>query len=142
MHIDTDPNRGSRPTILLHESFREDGKVKKRTLANGTWNAISRPRSSMTKCPAANHAKAQFAKAKRSKRAPAKAASKCADDGEPVHSFGTLLSDLSTLCRLTVRSAIPEAQTFSTPVSGKQSPIASDEMRFDSFLGRVREPKL
>jgi transposase len=34
MHIDIIPNRGSRPTLLLRESFRENGKVKKRTLAN------------------------------------------------------------------------------------------------------------
>jgi transposase len=34
MHIDIVPNRGSPPAILLRESFREGGKVKKRTLAN------------------------------------------------------------------------------------------------------------
>ncbi|MCK4598513.1 transposase, partial [Candidatus Bipolaricaulota bacterium] len=34
MHIHTIPNRGSRPTILLRESYREGKKVKKRTLAN------------------------------------------------------------------------------------------------------------
>ncbi len=34
MHIDVIPNRNSRPAILLRESYREDGKVKKRTLAN------------------------------------------------------------------------------------------------------------
>ena len=34
MHIDTIPNRNSPPAILLRESYREDGKVKKRTLAN------------------------------------------------------------------------------------------------------------
>ena len=34
MHIDVIPNRKSRPAILLRESYREDGKVKKRTLAN------------------------------------------------------------------------------------------------------------
>ena len=34
MHIDVVPNRGSRPAYLLRESFREDGKVRKRTLAN------------------------------------------------------------------------------------------------------------
>ena len=36
MHIDIVPNRSSTPTVLLRESFREDGKVKKRTLANLT----------------------------------------------------------------------------------------------------------
>ena len=34
MHIDIVPNRGSHPTVLLRESFREGAKVRKRTLAN------------------------------------------------------------------------------------------------------------
>ena len=34
MHIDGVPNRSSRPTYLLRESYREGGKVRKRTLAN------------------------------------------------------------------------------------------------------------
>ncbi len=34
MYIDTIPNRSSPPAILLRESYRENGKVKKRTLAN------------------------------------------------------------------------------------------------------------
>jgi len=34
MYIETVPNRSSSPAILLRESFREDGKIKKRTLAN------------------------------------------------------------------------------------------------------------
>jgi transposase len=34
MHIHTIPNRKSTPTILLRESYRENGKVCKRTLAN------------------------------------------------------------------------------------------------------------
>jgi hypothetical protein len=36
MHIESVPNRKSHPTILLRESFRSDGKVKKRTIANLT----------------------------------------------------------------------------------------------------------
>jgi len=36
MYIESVPNRSSRPTILLRESYREDGKVKKRTIANLT----------------------------------------------------------------------------------------------------------
>src|SRR5512132_3938935 len=36
MHIESVPNRNSRPAILLRESYREDGKVRKRTLANLT----------------------------------------------------------------------------------------------------------
>ena len=34
MHIDVVPNRTSRPTYLLRESFREGRRVRKRTLAN------------------------------------------------------------------------------------------------------------
>ena len=34
MYVAMVPNRGSPPAILLRESFREDGKVKNRTLAN------------------------------------------------------------------------------------------------------------
>jgi transposase len=34
MYIESVPNRNSPPAVLLRESFREDGKVKKRTLAN------------------------------------------------------------------------------------------------------------
>jgi hypothetical protein len=36
MHIEVVPNRGSKPCILLRESYRVEGKVKKRTLANLT----------------------------------------------------------------------------------------------------------
>jgi transposase len=34
MYIDAVPNRGSPPAVLLRESFRENGRVRKRTLAN------------------------------------------------------------------------------------------------------------
>lgn len=34
MHIDIVPNRNSKPAVLLREAWREDGRVKKRTLAN------------------------------------------------------------------------------------------------------------
>src|SRR3989304_4790095 len=33
MHIDIVPNRGARPAYLLRESYREGGRVHKRTLA-------------------------------------------------------------------------------------------------------------
>src|ERR1700686_2736290 len=39
MHVDRIPNRTSPPAYLLRETYREDGKVKKRTLANIThWS--------------------------------------------------------------------------------------------------------
>jgi hypothetical protein len=34
VYIETVPNRSSAPAILLREGFREDGRVRKRTLAN------------------------------------------------------------------------------------------------------------
>ena len=34
MYVERVPNRNSPPAVLLPESFRQDGKVKKRTLAN------------------------------------------------------------------------------------------------------------
>src|SRR5712671_1287840 len=34
MYIEAVPNRGSPPAVLLRESFRENGRVRKRTLAN------------------------------------------------------------------------------------------------------------
>ena len=38
MYVVRVPNRGSPPAILLRESYREDGKVKNRTLANlSSW---------------------------------------------------------------------------------------------------------
>lgn len=36
MHIESVPNRKSHPTTLLRESYRADGKVRKRTIANLT----------------------------------------------------------------------------------------------------------
>jgi len=36
MYVEYVPNRNSKPTVLLRESWREDGKVRKRTLANLT----------------------------------------------------------------------------------------------------------
>ena len=34
MHVATVPNRTARPSYLLRETYREDGKMKNRTLAN------------------------------------------------------------------------------------------------------------
>lgn len=41
MHIQVIPNRGSTPTVLLRESYREGSKVCKRTLANLSGLAAS-----------------------------------------------------------------------------------------------------
>ena len=34
MYIESVPNRNSPPAILLRESYRDAGKIKKRTIAN------------------------------------------------------------------------------------------------------------
>jgi hypothetical protein len=40
MYVDIVPNRGSPPAVLLRESYREGGKIRKRTLANlSAWPA-------------------------------------------------------------------------------------------------------
>ena len=40
MYVETVPNRNSPPAVLLRESFRQDGQVRKRTLANiSDWPA-------------------------------------------------------------------------------------------------------
>jgi hypothetical protein len=40
MHIAKIPNRNARPSFLLRETYREDGKVKNRTLANGSGKTL------------------------------------------------------------------------------------------------------
>ena len=52
------------------------------------------------------------AKARRSDRGNDKAATKKAEDALPAHSFATLLEDLATLCRITIRPAVSGADTF------------------------------
>jgi hypothetical protein len=50
LYIENLPNRGSRPTILLRESWREGKKVVKRTLANLTHclpEQVETPRRSL-----------------------------------------------------------------------------------------------
>ena len=64
------------------------------------------------------------AKAQRSERAQKKLASRQAEDGKPIHSFATLLEDLSTLSRHTIRPMIKGAVplyklTKPTPVQAK-----------------------
>ena len=40
MYVAEIPNRNSPPAILIRESFRQDGKVKNRTIANiSSWPA-------------------------------------------------------------------------------------------------------
>src|SRR5512132_3807970 len=61
MYVTRVPNRSSPPAVLLRESFREDGKVKTRTLANLThWpdakvEALRRVLRGQTVSAAAEH---------------------------------------------------------------------------------------
>ncbi len=48
MHIQIIPNRGSTPTVLLRESYREGSKVGKRTLAN--LSSLSGPQIEAIRC--------------------------------------------------------------------------------------------
>ena len=52
------------------------------------------------------------AKARRSEAAEAKALTKRTQDKLPVHGFKTLMTELSTLCRVTLRPEIKNADTF------------------------------
>jgi hypothetical protein len=52
------------------------------------------------------------APARRSPRAQRKAASQRTEDGDPVHSFQTLLADLATLAQNRIQPALPGAPTF------------------------------
>ena len=62
MYIETVPNRKSPPTVLLRESFREKGRVKKRTIANLTkWPAtlVDDMKNSLAGKSAGKHSKTQ-----------------------------------------------------------------------------------
>ena len=77
----------------------------------------------------AKAARDPVAPAQRSALASAKAASKRLDDGEPVHSFATLMSQLATIVRNTCRTpgANPDAPTFellTTPSAHQQRALA------------------
>ena len=57
MYVTRVPNRGSPPAVLLRESYREDGKVKTRTLANlSRWpeHKVDKLQRALKGLPAAN----------------------------------------------------------------------------------------
>ena len=65
------------------------------------------------------------APAQRSASARAKAASRELEDGTPVHSFGTLMAELSTVVRNTCRSALagaeaPSFEVMTTPTAAQR----------------------
>jgi hypothetical protein len=49
MYVTSVPNRGSPPAVLLRESYRDQGKVKTRTLANLSHWPSTRWRPSNTR---------------------------------------------------------------------------------------------
>ncbi len=160
MHIDIVPNRGSRPTPLLREAWREGKKVRKRTLANPSSLPMDqveitspdfpgerliacfhpvlaqdraqkredRVRAHVFVCmlafyvwkhmekalapilftdhdkPGAEARRASIvAPARRSEAALKKVRRKRTEEGHPLHAFDTLLKDLATLTKNTVR---------------------------------------
>ncbi len=85
LYIDTVPNRNSPPAILLHEGWREGGKVKKRTLANlSKWpqEKIESLRRLLKNEPLVRREEAFDI-----------------ERSLPVHSFPTLLADLATIAK-------------------------------------------
>ena len=72
MYIATVPNRNSPPAILLRESYRENGKVKSRTLAN--LSSLPPPAIEMLRL----HFKGQ-------NLVPAEQALEIIEDGSPAH---------------------------------------------------------
>ena len=69
------------------------------------------------------------APAQRSASARAKAASRELEDGTPVHSFGTLMADLSTIARNTCRS--PQAGTQAPSFEVMTTPSAAQRRAFE-----------
>ena len=200
MYVTRVPNRSSPPAVLLRESFREDGKVKTRTLANLThWpdakvEALRRVLRGETVIAAAEHVEIErslphghvaavlgtlraigldrllprrperlarlalalivarvveledhdrpaatasraspVAPAEVSPAARAKARARKTDDGEPVHSFRTLLADRATLTHNTMR--LGEA----LPFTALSRPTAIQQRAFD-LLGIALAP--
>src|SRR4051794_35440918 len=134
MYIEAVPNRNSPPAILLRESYRHEGKVRKRTLCNlsdwspahieglrgvlkgGTVIPAGQDAFTVTRSLPHGHVAAALGTARRigldvapaqpSKAAISKQTTGMTPDGLPVHSFRTLLADLATLARNTIITAI------------------------------------
>ena len=71
MYVTVVPNRGSPPAILLRETYREDGKVKNRTLANlSKWKPekIAALRAVLRDQPRDDQSQRQHARARDARR--------------------------------------------------------------------------
>jgi transposase len=125
--------RAMKTTVLnLRPIFhREEDMVRAHVLVcmlacNVQWHLEKELKASLfnDEVPGGAPRKSPVAKARRSERAQTKVADKKTEDGRPAHSFATLLEDLATLCRITIRPAIKGAATFNklteaTPVQAK-----------------------
>ena len=127
MYIAKVPNRSSPPAYLLRESYREDGKVKNRTLANLSAlpieqiKAIRRILKGQQMVPVEEafeirrstphgHAAAVMGTAKK-----LGLEAKRQSVVSPVHSFRTLLTDLATLTKNLVRTNGATFHLLTTP---------------------------
>ena len=102
LYIDTVPNRNSPPAILLHEGWREGGKVKKRTLANlSKWpqEKIESLRRLLKNEPLVRREEAFDI-----------------ERSLPVHSFPTLLADLATIAKNRVIPRLSGAEPFTVVI--------------------------
>ena len=164
MYIETVPNRNSPPCILLRESFRLDGKVKHRTVANLTnWPASivaglrlllkghspsvsSSPQNlRITRSLPHGHVVAALlalrkvglvvSPKKPSTSAARKARTKKTVDGAPVHSFQTLLADLATLVRNTIQPNLEGAPSWQQET--EPTPI---QRRALDLLSQIQNP--
>lgn len=116
MHIEQAANRNSPPAVLLRQSYRINGKVGKRTLANLSklpdetiegllhsaqgWASSKKPR----RCVWNYSLESPVAPARRAQPALNKTRSKQNQDRFPVHSVATLLADLGTIVKNKVRA--------------------------------------
>ena len=76
------------------------------------------------------------AKARRSAGAEAKASGKTTKNGLPVHSLPTLLEELSTLCRVTLRPCIEGAEAFHK--LAEPTPVQKEVFDLLGFQPRIR----
>ena len=125
MYVEKVPNRNSPPAILLRESFREDGKVKKRTLAN------------LSKCP--DHAIEALKAALKGDPVPAAAGSTPLDEqfeiiASPAH--GHVAAVVGTIKRLGIPRLLDRSDSQERKIA--LALIASRILFPDSKLATLR----
>ena len=114
MHIESVPNRNSRPAILLRESYREGGKVRKRTFANlSRWAAAA--------CRGPAHAVARRRRRGTLTGGAAQGGRPGTEDDLPLHSFPSLLRDLATL--VLNKATVPTNPNYTFNLLTKATPL-------------------